>query len=1409
MNTQKLHHCKRVKKTWADGVHFMHLSFIFFLFSQPGFSPADTLVGSFHLQSLFTETACESAVGLPTRLTSGDINTRGTVSGSASYLVGHALGADGYAGAQIKSLADAAEYNNMVRYGEANKGGVVFYDFDLSGWATGKDIGYSTNQVGLAIRLNYANRRTAASFPLPVYVSYSDGSSLTLDTTVTTTETAGSATAYGLVSNTAHFIKIGEIPAGPPAAGTKTFDITEHLLASTNQVLRIALFVTEYYGDLRLESDSGLVEITGGSVTVPVSCMASWQDWDSANLSNIATINGSCDFIAGPAFDGPYSLRFNYSANSSLTFPCRYPSGDLYYGAYFFSALFDPDTSSNETYLIEFIEGGSVACTITLHPDRPFWNRAEAHQVERYDKFQPKTPHGLLMDDYIPRYPDSIRIKPPQGRSGTVYIGKLFLGNETKKTQLNLQMDEVTAPISASLPSLPSSVTTNQSNDLAQIRIRLEEIFGVASYATVSSISTNTMTDLQARYQAYNIQWNASAGVWAGDNTMMYQGSSDYACNEKFLGDLMLEVATAYRNTTDATQKNELKNMYFDLFDFSECIFGIPDNWAAGMNYLPSAFLMRAELDSTGRLSPLFLGTCRNRIGFNRIYREDSWFAQTGINGWNETQSSRDISRDGEMGENVDYLRIISIQLVINAVLGATENECVRDLEAVCNYFSDIAFQTAPGTLDGFRPDGLAYHHWGWVAQYGIDCLVQVPKIVYALSGTEFRIREAAHQRVKDALISLDWMSLYSIVPSTLSGKSGFPYAYGGRTHNTPDPFAWMALSGTPDGTDSIDEEMAGIFLRSFNDFLPNSADPSMFASNSQTMLSNANYSATTAPEGTRIYSYGDMAVHRKNGWLWSVKGHSKFQFTRESADPWVTYLGYGMLDLVQDYWVRYGIIRLESEFGVNGYDWRKYPGTTTIDFSDIQDIVNHEYKRWWSDETFVGGLVQNGNGIFTMCIKGSATNSLGSYRAKKSWFFFDGTAVAMGSGISNSVSAEPTITTLYQDGITSSTETWFNNTSGTTGLSTDSTAILGSSAWLVDSESTGYWVPAGENLTVKRRAQTNPNWDNNANVSGDFALAWLNHGNAPNNASYWYVQTVGATPAAMSAFNTSMNSGTPPFQILENSDRAHAVWSEAEQTCGITVFDVTSALDIRDVKTVSRPCVLMMQESSSSLRKLSVADPDLDLIDHAVYSNNESWGYSSEHTVTIVLNGLWSVGTPPENLSAVLTNGAQNTTTLTLTVKEGLTTDIDLVAIPKAMADQINSFNAWLGYYGLSNISTSADSDKDTVTDLQEYAFNLNPAKSDRQVLVPDIGTSGLPFIGVDTCAEPILNVTYLRRKDAPNLSYTVEFCNDLVSNNWEPATSIETITLINSVWEQVKISDSVTNPLCRFGRVRIGVYE
>jgi M6 family metalloprotease-like protein len=114
-----------------------------------------------------------------------------------------------------------------------------------------------------------------------------------------------------------------------------------------------------------------------------------------------------------------------------------------------------------------------------------------------------------------------------------------------------------------------------------------------------------------------------------------------------------------------------------------------------------------------------------------------------------------------------------------------------------------------------------------------------------------------------------------------------------------------------------------------------------------------------------------------------------------------------------------------------------------------------------------------------------------------------------------------------------------------------------------------------------------------------------------------------------------------------------------------------------------------------------------------------------------------------------------------------------------------------------------SANPSGDGISNLLKFAFNLRPSTVDTRVLTSGTGSAGLPAIGAVTIdGSTFLTVEYLRRKNAPELSYTVQISSDLKA--WTTLNSTETVTPIDSVWERVLVID-LTESTRRFARVQV----
>ncbi len=115
------------------------------------------------------------------------------------------------------------------------------------------------------------------------------------------------------------------------------------------------------------------------------------------------------------------------------------------------------------------------------------------------------------------------------------------------------------------------------------------------------------------------------------------------------------------------------------------------------------------------------------------------------------------------------------------------------------------------------------------------------------------------------------------------------------------------------------------------------------------------------------------------------------------------------------------------------------------------------------------------------------------------------------------------------------------------------------------------------------------------------------------------------------------------------------------------------------------------------------------------------------------------------------------------------------------------------------------ADPDYDGVSNLQEFAFNLDPNMADTKRLVAGAaGTAGLPV--VTTGGNGRLRMEFIRRKASnnPGVQYKAKFSADL--STWIDLTGTATVTSIDAIWERLLVDDQLPaiTP-ARFARVEV----
>jgi phosphatidylinositol-3-phosphatase len=133
--------------------------------------------------------------------------------------------------------------------------------------------------------------------------------------------------------------------------------------------------------------------------------------------------------------------------------------------------------------------------------------------------------------------------------------------------------------------------------------------------------------------------------------------------------------------------------------------------------------------------------------------------------------------------------------------------------------------------------------------------------------------------------------------------------------------------------------------------------------------------------------------------------------------------------------------------------------------------------------------------------------------------------------------------------------------------------------------------------------------------------------------------------------------------------------------------------------------------------------------------------------------------------------------------------------------------YSTWASAKGLTaaNAANALDPDRDGLTNLIEFAFNLNPLSPDSRLVLPG-GTTGLPNVALAPVAGGrSLEISFLRRKGVSGISYTAQFATNFVG--WTPGLAPSVVS-VDADWERVTVRDAAgVTEARRFARVLIAV--
>jgi len=644
------------------------------------------------------------------------------------------------------------------------------------------------------------------------------------------------------------------------------------------------------------------------------------------------------------------------------------------------------------------------------------------------------------------------------------------------------------------------------------------------------------------------------------------------------LSALGLHLAQAYRASRDAGQRKLLADAFLLLEDHlydqgMQAGAGFDWNWWYGGSWADAVFLMRDVLAGAGRLA-----------------RQCDYFL------WN--WGGEQILAAGDPRSDSDYF-LLWVPLLMRACLLQPEPaEQVCLLRALKASLERSILQPA-GAL---KIDGSAYHHGGHYFHYTFASMPGLAGTLLQLSGTPWRLSPEAHERVRRALLAQRIFCNQRNVPISLSGRMPF-CSY--SMSILPQGLDQIARCGSPDGKQAVDPVAAAAYLR---------LEPAAVRKGPYKSLG---LEPEPEPNGAFVMPYAALLSYRRDNWLASIHGQSKYCWGTErqsKVNCFGLFQGLGALEIMA------GGSPVSAEGSgreAEGWDWRHFEGTTAPQLP--LERIDRELTSPYSPETFVGGLSHRGQqGIFAMVLNQPMPGQT-VLAARKSWFFSENRVLFLASDLSCDEASYATETTLCQRRLTRDQQGAVLPTpvdgADLTGFPEEKALHPARAHWFIDVQQTGYILPAGQRVVIARRHQKCRTYDDQAESEGDFLTAWLDHGLSPAGAAYEYMLVVRATPAAIQGL-----AAEPPYRVLQRDRAAHIVWDTQGHRWNCVLF-LPQELAARQIgaerlplQAVDRPCLAVADVARTGELLLTVADPDLNLVDSV----------SQPRPLRVTLRGAW-----------------------------------------------------------------------------------------------------------------------------------------------------------------------------------------
>ena len=922
--------------------------------------------------------------------------------------------------------------------------------------------------------------------------------------------------------------------------------------------------------------------------------------------------------------DGTHSLQWKFQPGSSITidkdlkFEKKDPTGVDKYLSVFVVWIYN-EKPIGQTMQFEFLKDGKV-CTsfpfgLNFHGWRAAWVSYERDMQgtpeEGMNKIRITAPNvpGEIFIDHL------LTAAKMDHRYQTADLQVPFVNKETGNHWLfALKYSQLTPDI-----PLEKTVSNLQHKEIKVIENRLREII-----CPPSEVTPQTIANLRKAYESYGITYKdgkvSGLPLFYGRAGEAYERilpdwkGNIMAANNMEVSNffsLMNRIAVAYNNAINPQDKDALKQMFITMYDhitdqgiaYGSCLGNITHYGYSFRPFFTAYFLMKEVFREIGKQE--------------EAEKAMLWYS-TVNDVYNKPKTA---------GIDIDFFNTLSTGRIASILFMEDTPEKVQYLKSYSRWLNNGCLP-AEGLNDAFKADGSAYHHCNNYPAYATGGLTGATNMIYLLSHTGFAVSELAHQTVKEVLLTMRFYCNKRSFPLSMSGRHP-----NGKGELIPEHYILMALAGSPDRKQDIDTDMANAYLRLTEaPYKCNKREESF-----RNLFSAKGFSPEQDPEGNKAMGYACVSIQRRNNWSAVARGHSRYLWAAEhyrGANLFGRYLAHGSLQIMT---APQGeeVSSTSGGWQEEGFDWGRIPGTTAIHLPVDQleanilnvDVFSGYEEMLYSDEAFAGGISQeHRNGAFGMKLHEHDKYN-GSHRARKSFHFFDGVIVCLGSDIENTNNEYPTETTIFQLAVKDDAghNYWKD--------------YQGNGKYWIDHIGTGYYVPVAAKFE-KNFPQYSRKQNTGEKTEGDWVSLTVDHGKAPKGGSYEYAILPQTTQTEISSFAKK-----PSYKVLQKDRNAHIVRDLKSNTTSYILFETPDVLPKGLIQKVDTSCLIMLREHKQEA-VLTVCQPDLALyrgpsddiydeqgkrIERSIYSRPWIGNPSQSIPVRIELKGKWEIDETPE----------------------------------------------------------------------------------------------------------------------------------------------------------------------------------